>query len=124
MSRSTLLLITLLALTSLACNAPFMQSAAATATPAQVSSDNLPANTARPLIVIESPVSGSQALVRQVLTVRVHATDSVGIIRIEMHESGRIVVSQPSPDPAPDFTALLNYRPSNTGQVTLELVAY
>ncbi|GEM_PF-1023039 len=124
MSRPTLLPITLLLLASLACNAPFMQSTTPVPAPTQAGSASLPTSASRPQIVIEAPASGSQAVVKQVLTVRVHATDSVGITRVEMHESGRIVVSQPSPDPDPDFTALLNYRPSNTGPVTLELVAY
>src|ERR1041385_5064179 len=63
-----------------------------------------------PKVVIETPGSNTQAVVAQPMTVRVHATDNIGITRVEMRESGRVVASQPSPEPAPDFTALLQYR--------------
>ena len=85
---------------------------------------DLPQGGDPPKVVIEAPGSNTKAVVAQPLTVRVHAMDTVGITRIEMREAGRVVASQPSPDPAADFTALLQYRPSSTGQVTLEVVAY
>jgi hypothetical protein len=77
-----------------------------------------------PQVAIEAPPNGSQAVVNKGVDIRVHATDSVGITRVEMRESGRVVASQPSPDPDPDFTALMHYLPTRTGAVTLEVVAY
>jgi len=77
-----------------------------------------------PKVVIETPGNDTQTVLAQPMTVRVHATDDIGITRVEMRESGRVVASQPSPAPASDFTALLQYRPSSTGHVTLEVVAY
>jgi hypothetical protein len=79
---------------------------------------------ARPTITIEAPESGSQGVVQQRLTVRVRASDSVGITRVEMRESGRVVSIQPAPSPARSFEALLAYTPSRVGMVTLEVVAY
>jgi hypothetical protein len=76
-----------------------------------------------PSIVIEAPPNGSQSYLGGRVEVRVRATDSIGIDRVEMRDSGRIVVSQPSPERTTDFTALLTYRPSYIGTVTLEVVA-
>lgn len=77
-----------------------------------------------PAVVIDSPANGSQGILGQTLTIRVHASDGVGITRVVLRESGRIVVSQPSPDPVPNFEALLPYKPSRMGSVTLEVIAY
>jgi hypothetical protein len=121
-TRSFFVILAFCSSTALACNAPFMQSgtSATSVAAASAASDD----GSRPQVVIEAPVNGAQAVVQQPLTVKVHATDSSGITRVEMRESGRIVSSQPSPSPAVDFTALLGYRPTNVGSVTLEIVAY
>ncbi len=119
---SRLIPLILLGLAALACNAPFMQSGSA-ATPV-VSPAAVADNGARPTVVIEEPANGSQAVILKPVTFRVHATDSTGITRVEMHESGRMVSSQLSPEPDPDFTALLSYNPTSVGTVTLEIVAY
>ena len=128
MRQHGLIVLALLAILALACNAPFIPGNSAAASPTVSAATNRATaeamNGAPPKVVIESPPSGIQTVVRQPLTVRVHATDSIGITRVEMRESGRIVASQPSPDPNPDFTALLEYRPANVGTVTLEIVAY
>src|SRR5260221_1642854 len=95
----------LLAFAALACNLP----AGGSVTPvASVpTSTDLPSDGTRPRVLIESPSSGSQALNGQPFKVRVHAFDNIGITRVEMREAGRVVVTQPSPDPNPDFVALL-----------------
>src|SRR5215831_4420186 len=111
-----------LAATSLACN--LLTSGVATVTSPPASPTDLPADGSRPRIQIESPSSGAQALNGQPFLVRVHAFDNIGITRVEMRESGRVVVTQPSPDPNPDFVAILTYRPTSVGTVSLEVVAY
>jgi len=127
MRRGFAALVTL-AVVALACNAPFIPGSNTAVPPTVSTPTNRPteaaANTTPPKVVIESPVSGVQTVVRQPLTIRVHATDGIGVTRVDMREGGRIVASQPSPDPNPDFTALLEYRPANVGTVTLEIVAY
>ncbi|MEP7287931.1 MAG: SH3 domain-containing protein [Chloroflexota bacterium] len=117
-----LVALTLMVGSAVACNAPFVTGSNTPVPP--VVATSTAANTSTPKVVIEAPGSGTQAVIKQPITVRVHATDEIGITRVEMRESGRVVVSQPSPDPNPDFTALLQYRPSNTGSITLEVVAY
>jgi hypothetical protein len=41
-----------------------------------------------------------------------------------MHESGRIVVSQPLPEPDTNPSVDLVYRPTQVGNITLQVVAY
>jgi hypothetical protein len=112
-----------IAVSSLACNAPFM-AGSATITPTLNTSMSVPDTSEPPIIVIEAPGDGAQAVIGEPFNVRIHATDSKGITRVEMRESGRIVISQSSPEPNPDFSALLKYQPTNTGQVTLQVVAF
>src|SRR5690349_12649176 len=119
MRRGWIVLI-MLALASLACNLPSSDSNSPSAT--QSGSDVNDGTT--PTIVIEAPANGSQSYVGGKVDVRVRATDTNGVTRVEMRESGRIVVSQSSPDPSTDFTALPTYHPTRTGTITLEVVAY
>jgi hypothetical protein len=114
-----------LSLSVLACNlvgAP--ESTGTASTPAAAEPTNLPNDGIRPAVIIEAPANGSQAIVQQPLAVRVRATDNIGITRVEMRESRRVVTTQPSPDPVQVFEALLPYKPTNTGSLTLEVVAY
>jgi len=96
----------------------------ATAVSTQANSVPTGDSAASPRISIEAPGDGAQAVVGEPFSVRIHATDGVGITRVEMRESGRVVISQSSPDAQPDFTALLKYRPTNTGKVTLQVIAF
>lgn len=120
MRRGWIVLI-LLSLASLACNLP---STGDSGSPSSTQSSGQPDDGTTPTIVIEAPANGSQSYVGGKVDVRVHATDSLGVTRVEMRESGRIVVSQSSPDPSTDFTALLTYKPTSTGTITLEVVAF
>lgn len=115
--RRAWLVLLVLSLASVACN--LGAAPATTPTPEGVGG----ADGSHPSVVIEAPANGSQSFIGGRVEVRVRATDAVGITRVEMRESGRIVVSQSSPDPTTDFTALLTYRPSVAGTVTLEVVA-
>jgi hypothetical protein len=121
--RQRVLALLLLAAPILACNLLSSPGSNLTETPTH-DATALPTDGPPPRITIESPASGSQALVNTPMTVRVHATDTVGITRVEMREAGRVVYSQPMPNPEPDVTMLLVYRPGNPGTVTLEVVAF
>lgn len=116
MQRAWLVLL-VLSLASVACNL----GAAPSVTPTPDSGGGVEGS--HPSVIIESPANGSQSYIGGRVEVRVRATDAVGVTRVELRESGRIVVSQSSPDPITDFTALLTYRPSIAGTVTLEVVA-
>jgi hypothetical protein len=122
-TRRCVLALLLLAIPILACNLLSSPEGGSPVAPAQ-GATALPTGGPPPRITIESPASGSQALVNKPMTVRVHATDAAGITRVEMREAGRVVYSQPMPAPESDVTALLVYRPGNPGTVTLEVVAY
>jgi hypothetical protein len=120
-----LLIALALAALALACNFPTAGSGPTPGRTQESVTQTSPAPSGPPPeVVIESPDNGSQAVILQPLTVRVRAKDSTGVTRIDMRESGRIVANQPSPDPRQDLTALLVYRPSSLGTVTLEVVAY
>jgi hypothetical protein len=119
------LVFTVLSVSALACNlvsAP--DSTGTTATAVSAAPTSPPNDGTRPIVVIETPANGSQAIVQQPFTVRVRATDTIGITRVEMRESKRVVTTQPSPDPVQTFEALLPYKPTSTGPLTLEVVAY
>jgi hypothetical protein len=116
------LVATTLSLATLACNAPFVQGNS-TASPAPTST-TAGTDAPPPQVVIEEPADGVQAWAGDILTVRVRATDSIGITRVEMRQSGRIVASQPLPDPDRDLTVLINYTPSGAGRTLLEIVAF
>ncbi len=122
MSWRTLAFLVLLIVPVLACNLSSQTNNPA-ATPSQQAIATTLAG-APPQVVIEAPANGSQVVVQKPFKVQVHATDSVGITRVEMRESGRVVVSQPSPDPKPDLSVQLTYVPVNTGPLTLEVIAY
>jgi hypothetical protein len=119
--RRSVVALALLAVSALACN---LAASPDPATRPAANATPLPQDGPPPQVVIEAPAAGAQAVVNRALSVRAHATDGAGITRVEMRESGRVVVTQPSPDPAPDFVAVLSYVPQFAGVVTLEVVAY
>jgi Bacterial SH3 domain/Bacterial Ig domain len=118
-----LILYVLFVVPALACN--MAQGSNATSGDPPTSGPVTPGDaTPPPQVIIESPVAGSQAVVGKDLPIRVHAVDSVGITRIEMRESGRIVASQFSPDSSRDFTTVFTYRLGSIGTLTLEVIAF
>ncbi len=113
----------LLFLAVLACTAPFAATPIPT-TDATATPTNPPFSGPPPQVTIESPGANAQAVLNQSFTVRAHATDGVGVTRVEMHEAGRIVAIQPSASSDRDLVALLEYRPAQLGSVKLEVIAY
>ena len=69
------------ALSALACNAPFMASSS-TAVPTQINSVPTGDSATQPRIAIEAPGDGAQAVIGEPFSVRIHATDGVGITRV------------------------------------------
>jgi hypothetical protein len=120
--RRWFMLLILFAMPVLACN--LSVGSTETDEPPTAAPTDLPGDGTTPNVVIESPATGSQAVVNQRLVVKVRATDSVGVSRIIMSESGRTVTIQSPESPVTDFEVLLPYNPSNVGAVTLEVTAY
>src|SRR5260370_22404034 len=119
MKQSTLKM-TLLTIATLACSIPPTGNNSTPTSVVQKATESANGGTP-PKVVIETPSSDAQAVIAQPLTVRVHATDTIGVTRVEMRESGRVVASQPSPEPASDFIALLQYKPNRIGHINLEV---
>ena len=113
-----------LCLAALACNLVPTAGGQPTSSAAITATPILPADSARPSVRVESPPEGAQVVARQQVLIKVLATDTLGVTRLEMREGGRVVAIQPSPDPVTTFEALLPYIPAAAGTVTLEVVAY
>src|SRR5262249_26958841 len=117
-TRRIILTIILLALPALACS---IGGSAGTQPAPTAGTAHLPSGGNPPTVTIEAPPAGSQAVVNQPFSVQVHATDAYGITRIEMHQEGRIVAIQSLPAPDTDARALVSFRPTDTGSVTLDV---
>ncbi len=79
-----------------------------------------------PSIFIRSPVTGSQVRVGESVTVNAVASDSSGIVRVELKVGGSIVdqVESDVPGGEPDFPVSLHWTPTVAGGYTLEVLAY
>ncbi len=110
----------LILLSSLACN---LVGGGPAATPARAPTV-VPEG--RPQVVVLWPPSGSEFVVRSEVTVRVNATDSVGITRLELRSATAMLSSVPSPERNGQqvMDAILSWTPTRAGQHDLEVVAY
>ena len=81
---------------------------------------------AKPVVTISSPEEGDEVVVGTDLLVSANATDSVGITRVQLIANNQIVktVSSESASGDPSMNVLLDYKPSNAGDVRLEVIAY
>lgn len=79
-----------------------------------------------PQVSVLWPPSGSEFVVRSEVAVRVSATDSVGITRIELRSATTMLSSVPSPERngQPAMDAILSWTPTRAGQHDLQVVAY
>ncbi len=79
-----------------------------------------------PEVTVLWPPSGSEFVVRQEVTVRVSASDPVGITRLELRAPGIMLSSVPSPERngQPSMEAILSWTPTRSGVQELEVVAY
>ncbi|MEP7291727.1 MAG: CARDB domain-containing protein [Chloroflexota bacterium] len=79
-----------------------------------------------PVVTILSPQDGAEVLVNQQILVSANANDSVGITRVQLFANGQIAktVSSETPGGDPNLNVLLDYTPTATGALTLQVIAY
>ncbi len=80
----------------------------------------------KPVVVINSPDTGSEVTVNTQVLVSAAATDAVGVTRVQLIANQQIVktVSSEAPSGQTNFAAVLDYTPRQAGDVTLQVVAY
>lgn len=80
-----------------------------------------------PIITILSPQAGAEVLINQQILVSANANDpSGGITRVQLFANGSIAktVSSETPGGDPNLNVLLDYTPTATGTLTLQVIAY
>lgn len=80
-----------------------------------------------PTVTILSPQAGAEVLVNQQILVSANANDpSGGITRVQLFANGTIAktVSSETPGGDPNLNVLLDYTPTATGTLTLQVIAY
>lgn len=80
----------------------------------------------RPVVQILSPENGDEVVVNDEVLVSANATDAAGVTRVQLLANGQIVKTVSSESPTGDqaFNALLDYTPTSTGNVRLQVIAY
>jgi hypothetical protein len=80
----------------------------------------------KPTVEILSPLSGSQVTVGQQMEVRFQASDSVGVVHVELVADGSLADSLRSPSAGgePSMSAALRWTPTTPGNHTLTVYAY
>ncbi|HEX2622045.1 MAG TPA: Ig-like domain-containing protein, partial [Phototrophicaceae bacterium] len=80
----------------------------------------------KPNVVINSPATGTQITVNREILVSATATDAVGVTRMQLFANGNIVKTVTSETTAgtQTFNAVLNFTPTQTGDLILRVVAY
>lgn len=80
----------------------------------------------RPVVTIVSPREGDEVIVNNQVLISTSSIDSVGVTRVQLFVSGQIVQTVQSETAGGDtaFSAILNYTPTATGDVDLEVIAY
>jgi hypothetical protein len=82
--------------------------------------------TGKPSVTIVAPKTGDEFVVDNPVLVNASATDSVGVTRIQLIANNQIVktVSSESSGGDKNMNALLDYKPTTTGSVALQVIAY
>lgn len=85
-----------------------------------------PAAAGRPTVTISSPASGDEAVVGSDIFVAATASDSVGITSVRLLANNQIVKTVSSQAAGGDrsMNVLLDYRPTTTGPVNLDVIAF
>ena len=80
----------------------------------------------KPVVTISSPEDGDEVVVNTDLLVTANATDNVGVTRVQLIANNQIVktVSSESLTGDENMNVVLDYRPQQTGDLTLEVIAY
>jgi uncharacterized protein YgiM (DUF1202 family) len=120
-SLSVPLLLILTALLLNACNLASEEEELPTATPTTTLSAS-----GKPRVVINSPTDGSTSPVNREILVSVSASDSRGVTRIQLQANDRIVqtLTSENANGQTTFNAVMNYTPTQTGQLLLRVIAY
>lgn len=79
-----------------------------------------------PVVAVLWPPDGSEFVTGQEVVIRVNATDSVGVTRVELRSASVMLSSVPSPEQngQQNFDALLSWTPTRSGPQALEVIAY
>lgn len=79
-----------------------------------------------PVVTILSPQNGAEVLVNEQILVSANANDPVGITRVQLFANGQIAktVSSETPGGDPNLNVLLDYTPTTTGSLVLQVIAY
>ncbi len=79
-----------------------------------------------PVVVITTPVNGSQAQVGQATVIQATASDPAGVVRLELWVSGSKLeeVRSPAPQGQSTLTASIPWTPTAPGNYTVEIKAY
>jgi hypothetical protein len=94
------------------------------------SAQNVPTPTGptsgNPVVTILSPQDGAQVPINQQILVSANANDPVGITRVQLFANGQIAktVSSQSPGGDSNLNVLLDYTPTATGTLTMQVIAY
>ncbi len=117
--------LTLLTLAALACNLG-AQPPNATNTPGGTVGQTQVAQSDVPEVEIKSPTDGSEVVIQTEVQVYVHASDRVGVTRIEMRVDNLIVDTAASPEAlgAPSMDSLLSWTPNSVGPHVVQVVAF
>ncbi|HEX2905722.1 MAG TPA: CARDB domain-containing protein [Phototrophicaceae bacterium] len=80
----------------------------------------------KPVVTITSPKEGDEIVVGSAMFVTANARDAVGVTRVQLLANDQIVktISSESSSGQTNFDVLLDYKPREQGEVTLELIAY
>lgn len=80
----------------------------------------------KPTVTISSPQSGEEVVVGEDIFVTATATDSAGVTRVQLVANNQIVKTVSSDSLSGDRTmnVVLDYRPTTTGNLTLNVVAF
>ncbi len=79
-----------------------------------------------PIVTILSPQDGSQVAINQQILVSANANDPVGITRVQLFANGNIAktVSSETPGGDTNLNVLLDYTPTASGSLQLQVIAY
>lgn len=82
-----------------------------------------PSSKLKPVVAIISPPDGAQFAPGEQISLRVAAASSNQIARVELHTGGALVAVQTNSAPSETFSAVLEFTPSQAGEISLTVTA-
>ncbi len=115
--KPLIIILVVLLLASLACNLPLGRGEETT--PTAPAAD-------KPVVTITAPPSGAEVQVGQEVAVQSTATDTMGVVGVELQANGTRVRIDTTPDSTPQlsFSLLQSWVPAVVGEYTLSVIAY